>query len=154
MEDDAFPLYEKKEFQTRLINTIQNINIIDKEWDIIQLHSVALFPCQETYDAHCFVGSTAAYLISQQGIAKQLQKKIIYHADMQTSMDLTMRKYRSRENLFWTNEKSSLQRANTHGLIFKRKVNLLSKLIPLRGEKSRGIYYVLRLCVFRIQTKN
>jgi hypothetical protein len=136
MEDDAYPIYEKEEFQLRLINTIKNISILDKKWDLIQLHSDAFFPCPETYDTHCFVGSTAAYLISQNGIHKMIKKKVKYHADMQTSMDLTMRKYRSRENLFWTDEKTSLQRMNSKGIFFDAKVNILTKMVPLRGEKK------------------
>ena len=136
MEDDAFPIFEKDELELRLINTIQNINILDNKWDIIQLHSDAIFPCPETYDTHCFVGSTAAYLISQNGIQKMLKKKVKYHADLQTSMDLTMRKYRSRENLFWTDERTSLQRTNIKGIFFDAKVNFLTQLFPLRGEKT------------------
>jgi hypothetical protein len=136
MEDDAFPVYEKEEFQIRLINTIQNISILDKDWDIIQLHSDAIFPCHETYVTHYFSGSTAAYLISQKGIKKMITKKVKYHADIETSMDITIRKYRARENLFLTDETSSLQRLDTKGLLFDVKVSFLSSFIPLRGEKT------------------
>ena len=145
MEDDAFPIYEKDEFQLRLINTIQNISILDKNWDIIQLHSDAIFPCHETYDAHCLVGSTAAYLISKNGIKKLLTKKVKYHVDMETSMDSTIRKYRARENLFWTDENTSLQRKNTRGILFDIKVYILTLLIPLRGEKTWNHFLTFKM---------
>jgi hypothetical protein len=136
MEDDAFPIYEKEEFQLRLFNTIKNISILDKDWDIIQLHSDAIFPCHETYVTHYFSGSTAAYLISKKGIKKMITKKVKYHTDLETSMDVTIRKYRARENLFWTDETSSLQRVNTTGIFFDAKVTFLSSLMSLRGEKT------------------
>ena len=55
--------------------------ILDKNWDIIQLHSDAFFPNYETYFTHFVSGSTAAYLISKKGIEKTLKSKIYSHAD-------------------------------------------------------------------------
>ena len=67
MEDDAFPLYSKEDFYYKLNETLCEIKLLDKDWDIIQLHSDCFFPTTETYNTHFACGSTAAYLISING---------------------------------------------------------------------------------------
>ena len=109
MEDDAFPLLDKIEFNKKLKETLNNIYILDKDWDIIQLHSDAIFPSPETYFTHGFVGSTAAYLISKKGAKKMATEIVRYHIDIQTSLNPNLIKYRSRQNLFWTQETTSFK---------------------------------------------
>ncbi len=135
MEDDAFPLFQKKKFHKLLKKTIQEISIIDKEWDIIQLHSDAPFPTHDTYFTHTFCGSTAAYLISKKGAIKMSNQQLITHMDIQTSINPLFKKYRSHHNLFWTDEKNSLNRISSNNFLTYLKVSILN-LIPLRGEKT------------------
>jgi len=137
MEDDAFPIYNKKEeFNYYLKKTINEVNIIDKEWDIIQLHSDAPFPTHETYFCHYLSGSTAAYLISNRGVKKMIKEKVVWHIDIHTSVNTKFKKYRSLYNLFYTKELESLNREKKSYFIIKLYDNILTPLIPLRGEKT------------------
>ena len=139
LEDDVFPKNEyldnSKQFYNDLNNEIENIKIIDKNWDIIQLHSDGLIDTKSTYTTHLFTGSTAAYLISFNGLKKMCNEKVTYHIDFVTQNFLKYRKYRSRTNLFYTNEKSSVNREMNYSKSTILKSALLQKIIPLRGEK-------------------
>ena len=147
MEDDAFPKYLKTEFYERLNKTIYEISLLDSGWEIIQLHSDAFYPTRETYNTHFFTGSTAAYLISKNGIIKNLKLKIYSHIDIIEHNFIKFNKYRAKENLFYTNEKESLNRNinktknfKYYSLYFKTYVleliNNYTNLINLRGEKK------------------
>lgn len=147
MEDDAFPIYNKNDFYNLLNKNLNEIKILDKNWEIIQLHSDAFFPNYETYNTHYACGSTAAYLISKKGIEKTLKLKIYSHADFIQHNFLKFNKYKVKSNLFYTNEKNSLNRFKGGGYSFYN-LSLYSKTkfiefinnyfisIPLRGEKS------------------
>lgn len=139
LEDDVFPndeyINNPKLFYNHLNNEIQNIKIFDKDWDIIQLHSDGLIDTKSTYVTHPFTGSTAAYLISFNGLQKMCNEKVTYHIDFVTQNFLKYRKYRSKINLFYTNEKSSVNREIKYSRSVSAKSFLLKKLIPLRGEK-------------------
>jgi len=136
MEDDAFPLYDKEKFNKLLNKTIDDISILDKDWDIIQLHSDALFPTYETYFTHFLSGSTAAYLISKRGTEKMKNIKAQWHIDIQTSSNSNFKKYRSHYNLFWTKEDRSLNRSEKNLFLTNLYANILRIIIPLRGEKT------------------
>ena len=147
MEDDAYPLYSKEEFNKKLNITIYEIELLDKNWEIIQLHSDAFFPTQNTYNTHFMTGSTAAYLISKRGIAKMLTQKVRSHLDFETQNFIKYNKYRVKNNLFYTNEKNSLNRSisnkyNYYSLSVNMKTRLIENInnyiisIPLRGEKT------------------
>lgn len=156
MEDDAFPIYNKKDFYNLLNKNLNEITILDKNWDIIQLHSDAFFPNYETYNTHYICGSTAAYLISKKGIEKTLKFKIYSHADFIQHNFLKFNKYKSRKNLFYTNEKNSLNRVKQEGYSFYN-LSLYSKTkfiefinnyfisLPLRGEKSYGNFLEFKI---------
>ena len=139
LEDDVFPkekyINNSKKFYFDLNNEINNIKIIDKNWDIIQLHSDGLIDTKSTYTTHLFTGSTAAYLISFNGLEKMCKEKVTYHIDFTTQNFLKYRKYRSKINLFYTNEKSSVNREMNYSKSVLLKSFLLKKIIPLRGEK-------------------
>ena len=139
MEDDVFPLEkynnDSELFYNVLSNEINNINIIDPNWDIIQLHSDGIIDTRSTYNTHFFTGSTAAYLISINGLNKLSKEKVTYHIDFVTQNCIKYRKYRSRENLFYTNEKSSVNREVRINKSLTIKSNILKKFISLRGEK-------------------
>lgn len=147
MEDDAFPKYLKTEFYERLNKTIYEISLLDSGWEIIQLHSDAFYPTNETYNTHPACGSTGAYLISNFAIKKILNFKLIGHLDFVEHNFITYKKYRAKENLFYTNEKESLNRNINKIKTFKyyslylksyalELINNYTNLIKLRGEKS------------------
>lgn len=148
MEDDCFPVekYNTREsFEKILYDTINNINIIDSDWDIIQLHSDALFPTYSTYQTHFFCGSTAAYLLSRKGLCKMVNERVTNHLDFVTQNFIKYNKYRVRENIFYTDEANSLQRKNNNLLSLKIKKSLIEKIIPLRGEKDWGHFLQFKI---------
>jgi hypothetical protein len=149
MEDDAYPLYNKEYFHKHLQSTICNIHTIDKEWDIISLHidgpcSDFLNTCKDNYHISPTSGSFAAYVISRNGVIKLANETIFWHIDGITSTNGKYRKYKSKKNLFWTDEKNSTNRENSNLYIGK----LLNKLLPLKGEKTWK--HILNYNVFRI----
>ena len=156
MEDDAYPLLEKTKFYEKLNKTIYEIQILDPNWELIQLHSDAIFPNYETYNTHPMSGSTAAYLISYLGLKKILKTKIYSHADFIEQNFVKYRKYKAKHNLFYTNEKTSLNRNinNTknfkyYSLYLKSYVlelfNNYTNLLKLRGEKSYANFLEFKL---------
>jgi GR25 family glycosyltransferase involved in LPS biosynthesis len=149
MEDDAFPLYNKDEFYEHLNKSLYEIQVLDGNWDIIQLHSDGFFPTKDTYTSHSFAnGSTAAYLISINGINKTLNSKIYSHIDVTVYNFIAFNKYKTKKNLFYTDEKKSLSRIQSksklnykyYTLLLKSKfcelLNKYTHIIPLYGEKS------------------
>jgi len=137
MEDDAFPIeLDKKTFLKNINSNIKNITILDPNWDIIQLHSDACYPCHNSYTTHPLCGSTAAYLISNRGAQKISNLKVISHIDIHTSTSIKYNKYRSKYNMFWTDENISLNRIDSNNILLNIKSLILSNLIPLRGEKT------------------
>ena len=148
MEDDAFPLYNSEEFYKHLNKSIYEIQLLDSKWDIIQLHSDGVLPTKDTYNTHIVCGSAAAYLISLNGINKTLTSKIYNHIDLVMHNFIKYNKYRTKENLFYTDEKTSLNRGQCksklnykyYSLLLKSKfcelLNKYTHIIPLRGEKK------------------
>lgn len=163
MEDDAFPKYNKTEFYERLNKTIYEIQILDPNWEIIQLHSDCLYSTNDSYNTHFFTGSTAAYLISESGLKKNLKSKILSHMDFVEHNFIRYKKYRAKENLFYTNEKDSLNRninnsknLSYYSLYFKsyilELINKYTHLFKLRGEKSYANFLefkILKLPYFK-----
>lgn len=139
LEDDAFPCKKYQNnpslFWSTLNHEIENINIIDKDWDIIQLHSDGPFDTNNTYSTHLLCGSTAAYLISINGLEKLINEYVTFHIDFITQNCLKYRKYRCKQNLFYTNEKSSLNREMNCGYSTIIKSYIFDKIFKLRGEK-------------------
>ena len=148
MEDDAFPLYNSEEFYKHLNKSIYEIQLLDSKWDIIQLHSDGLFPTKDTYNTHIVCGSAAAYLISLNAINKTLNNKIYGFIEFYQHSFINCNKYKTKENLFYTNEKTSLNRIESksklnykyYSLFLKSKfcelLNYYTHIIPLRGEKK------------------
>jgi|TARA_B110000259_G_scaffold147828_1_gene166693 GR25 family glycosyltransferase involved in LPS biosynthesis len=157
MEDDAFPVYDKEEFYNLLNKNLKEIEVLDKNWDIIQLHSDAFFPTNDTYATHYICGSTAAYLISRRGIEKTLDRKVYSHADFIQHNFLKFNKYRVKSNLFWTDEKNSVNRFvscknySFYNLSLYTKtmlVEFINKFIlslPLRGEKTYSNFFEFKI---------
>jgi GR25 family glycosyltransferase involved in LPS biosynthesis len=148
MEDDAYPLYNNEEFYERINKSLYEIQLLDSKWDIIQLHSDGLFPTKDIYNTHFVCGSTAAYLISIDGINKTLNSKIYSHIDTTMHSFINYNKYRTKENLFYTNEKTSVNRIQGKNKLnykyytlllksnFCELLNYYTHIIPLRGDKT------------------
>ena len=157
MEDDAFPLYNSEEFYKHLNKSIYEIQLLDSKWDIILLHSDGFFPTKDTYNTHIVCGSAAAYLISLNGINKTLNNKIYNHIDLVMHNFITFNKYKTKENLFYTNEKTSLNRGQVtsklnykyYSLFLKSKfcelLNYYTHIIPLRGEKNYQHFFEFKI---------
>jgi GR25 family glycosyltransferase involved in LPS biosynthesis len=150
MEDDVFPLYEKDEFYEKLNKTLYDIQILDSNWEIIQLHSDGIMPTIETYSTHIGSISAAAYLISKKAIKKTLKSKIYSHIDLIHHNFINYNKYRAKENLFYSDEKTSLNRIvsyrlSSYSLLLKSKlfefINYYTNIIQLRGEKKFLHYF-------------
>ena len=150
MEDDVFPLYNKDEFYEKLNKTLYDIQILDNNWEIIQLHSDGIMPTIDTYCTHIGSISAAAYLISKKAIKKTLKSKIYSHIDLIHHNFINYNKYRAKENLFYTDEKTSLNRIvsyklSSYSLLLKSKlfelINYYTNLIQLRGEKKFLHYF-------------
>ena len=159
MEDDAFPKYNKLEFYKRINKTIEDIESLDPNWDIIQLHSDFIYETKETYSVHLLSGSTAAYLISINGIKKNINDKIYSHIDIIQHNFIKYKKYRSKENLFYTNENESLNRSinktknlNYYSLYIKSYLlelfNKYTNLLHLRGEKKYKNFLEFKILKF------
>ena len=154
MEDDAFPLYEKYEFYEKLNKTLQDIEILDSNWEIIQLHSDGIMPTIDTYTTHIGSISAAAYIISKNAIIKTLQSKIYSHIDLIHHNFMNYNKYRAKENLFYTDERTSLNRIvsyklSSYSLYLKSKLfeflNYYTNIIQLRGEKKFLHYFEYKI---------
>jgi hypothetical protein len=153
-------LYEKKEFYEKLNSTLHDITILDKDWEIIQLHSDGIMPTIDTYKTYSdgimltidsynthvsCAGSAAAYLISEKGIKKTLKCKIYSHIDFIHYNFINYNKYRAKKNIFYSDEKTSLNRIMEYNLgcytlylkstIFEF-INYYTNIIQLCGEKK------------------
>ena len=160
MEDDAYPFdyYNKNNFNQEIKNLIENINIIDKNWDFIQLHSDGINDCVgecKTYNINFFLsgGSAAAYLISINGLKKlSLEKNFYFHLDVYTSINKKYRKYKVKKNIFYTDENLSGNRSNENNLSLLIKKNLLEQTLTLRGEKKWN--HVLNYNILKFNNNN
>jgi len=154
MEDDAFPKYNKEDFYKELNNSINEITLLDPDWEIIQLHSDGPFPTEKTFSTHYLSGSTAAYLISEKGLNKMLKQKVVHHIDIVGQNFIRYNKYRTKNNLFYTEEKTSTNRTiqnkynfNNMSMFLKTKIlEIINKYFSLlRGEKTCDIYLKFKM---------
>lgn len=103
LEDDAYP-FEKFNLEKEIDKVLSEV---PDDWEIIKLHT----------GGNCLNGSNknklsnnsaAAYLINDRGIEKLRTLKLFYHIDMQKNYIFNI--YKSKVNLFWTDEKKSTNR--------------------------------------------
>ena len=109
MEDDCFPIEKyntQQAFEKILKETISDIEIIDANWDIIQLHSDALWPTYGTYQTHFFV-VVQLHIYYKKGLYKMVNEKVTNHLDFVTQNFIKYNKYRARYNIFYTDENNS-----------------------------------------------
>lgn len=146
MEDDAFPLdTSADEFFLKIQKTLSEV---PNNWDIILLHC----------DGWCSPGDTntsdkswsfAAYLISRKGAEKLSNYPISGNFDFITSISSEFIKYKSTENLFYTDEKTSTNRNK----LFTNIDSIFDKFYPPNsGEKTWREFMGYKL--FRIPFTN
>lgn len=134
LEDDAFP-FNPEVLEDDINNIIEKFNNIDPYWDIINLHSDGPYQNDDIYVNTC-TGSTAAYILSLNGANKLANEIAIHNIDMITCNSNKYKKYKIPNNLFWTDESSSVIR-KTHNSIFIKLISIIiSSLITFRGEKK------------------
>jgi len=105
LEDDAIPIEDG--FHERLQRTLAEV---PDDWDVINLYCQGVCP-EDSIRMSLGGGSTGAILVSRSGARKIVDMKIKTHIDLQTNFGL--RKYKSRYNLFETDESDSTNRATT-----------------------------------------
>ena len=103
MEDDAYP-FEKFDVGEEIEKVLSEV---PEDWEIIKLHCDP--HCTNGSNKHALTnGSTASYLINTRGLEKLKNLKLEGHIDAQQSMYFNI--YKSKVNLFWTDEKKSTNR--------------------------------------------
>lgn len=157
LEDDAYPLDSKDVFQENLKRTLNEVNVIDAGWEIIALHTDGLtceyslpdiFKCKKSNYVSLFSGSAAAYLISAAGVAKLGNIKVPKnHIDIH--FNTTFKKYKSKDNMFYTDETMSVNRCFSDNFSIRLKSNILARMIKLKGEKPWKV--VLNVKVIKIK---
>ena len=131
LEDDAFP-----KTSNLLQHIYEAIQDVPEDWNIIKLH------CGGCWDGTTknTGTSTAAYLVSASGIQKMAELKVNFHIDQQMNGS-DMVQYKSRYNLFWTDESSStIRTSNSTWLNYKPKG--LSGDQPLSQQFSYPAYRI------------
>jgi GR25 family glycosyltransferase involved in LPS biosynthesis len=127
LEDDAYPI-GGVDMNMEIEKVLTEV---PHDWDVIRLHC----------DSFCKDGSnrvktsdtsTAAYLISRQGITKFKNSTITLPVDHQQNMD--MKTYKTKNNLFRTDEKTSSIRGSEQSYIFEPILNFLAPI--QNGEKT------------------
>jgi hypothetical protein len=141
LEDDAYPI-EKFDMNQEIDRVLEEV---PDDWEVIKLHC----------DAHCKNGSNkagmnasaAAYLINTRGLEKLRNLILMTYVDIQKS--LTFKIYKSKVNIFWTDEKASLARKDNKYCL----TPVLDYIVPMTsGEKTYD--HILSFKVIRIPFTN
>ena len=121
LEHDAYPLVPELDID-RITSEVPD------DWEVIRLHCDAY--CDESNEVG-LNGSTAAYLINASGMQKMKDAKVATHIDFQQLLLERIKVYKTRRNLFRTDESSSDNRA-------KGPPHWLAKWLPkpTSGEKT------------------
>ena len=127
LEDDAYP-FENIELNQEIEKVLGEV---PEDWDIIRLHCDSW--CKNNSNTvKNNDTSTAAYLISRRGITKCKNSTIKFSVDNQQNNEMIV--YKSKNNLFFTDEKVSTLRGSNESYIFEPFLNFL---IPIKnGEKT------------------
>jgi GR25 family glycosyltransferase involved in LPS biosynthesis len=142
MEDDAYPLYNRDTFQSIIDKTVSDIESFDKNWDIILLHednicNTYINKCDDfSYNIQSSSTSFAAYLVSRSGALKiSTEKDFFYNLDKTTS-NKKYKKYKTKVNLFFTNETTSDNRSTIHNSLSRFIEDILNRFFIIKGEKK------------------
>jgi len=105
LEDDVTPAGDG--FHEKLHRAMAEV---PEDWDIIQLHCHGAYCERGSNKVSRLDASFAAYLLSRRGAQKMLDLSINNHIDIQTSNDSTFKKFKSKTDLFATDESDSTNR--------------------------------------------
>ena len=130
LEDDAFP--KVCGIQEHIRATLAET---PSDWDMLKLHCAW---CRDTSQKGNFP-SMAAYLLSESGIKKLANTVLTDHIDFQIFFTKDFKTYKSRWNLFWTDESFSTNRGTNSSKF---------KFSNFSGEQS--LEQALSYKVFRI----
>jgi GR25 family glycosyltransferase involved in LPS biosynthesis len=103
LEDDAYPKVQNFDFD-------EILEYVPDDWEIIKLHS-DLYSKDNTYNT--YHASTAAYIINRKGMYKLKNTKVSFHIDYQISYMTDIKIYKSRVNMFATDETTSINREDS-----------------------------------------
>jgi len=132
LEDDAY-LFEN----INLSDEIEKVlNEVPDDWEIIKLHCDMFCKDGSNSQTHLLNGSSAAYLINTKGLLKLNYTTLKLQFD--NHINVINKVYKSKYNLFWTDETSSSAREANDTYIFEL---LLNFLFPIKtGEKTWNNY--------------
>ena len=140
-EDDAYPV-EGLHIENEINQVLSEV---PQDWDIIRLHCDMRCKDGSNYLNTISVdASAAAYIVSLKGAENIKNMLVKGHIDLQQNKELVI--YKSKRNLFWTDESSSTNRTINNASIMGSFLNWM--LPPTSGEKTWNdalTYKVLRV---------
>lgn len=148
-EDDTYPIKEynnKENFNSKLNEIINEINTIDSEWEIISLCSFGTSRV-DNY-VNILTTCSAAYLINNKSVKKLATQNVTWHHDFVSN--LLYKKYKSKKNLFITDEIESTNRENQDIYLYKIK----SYIISLCTDNNITPYNYISYKLIRIGNTN
>lgn len=136
LEDDAYPV-EGVDMNYEIEKVMSEV---PDDWDIIRLHCDSF--CKDDNSIKINDASAAAYLINKKGIEKY--KNFLIAAPADNFQNWFMSTYKSRTNLFYTDEESSTNRLNDTFIYILEPIFEL--FFPIKnGEKKWSVKLQARI---------
>jgi len=148
-EDDAYPLQKYNNstfFYSTVYETINEVVAIDPNWEIISLCSYG--EKSTTNNINILTGSAAAYIINNNSAKKLATQKVTWHHDI--VCNILYKKYKSKNNLFYTDETTSTNRINNTIFLYDFKSYIINVILNLHLEIS--IHDYLSYKIIRINS--
>jgi hypothetical protein len=145
-EDDAYPVQG-----LNIENEInQVLSEVPDDWDIIRLHcDLRCRNGSNFINDITAAGSAAAYIVNLKGSKKIKDMTVKWHIDQQQYKVLKI--YKSKRNLFWTDESSSTNRTSSESLVG----SLFDRFLPpTSGEKTWSdvlSYKIIRIPIIGVE---
>ena len=132
LEDDAYPFEN-----INLNDEIEKVlNEVPDDWEIIKLHCDMFCIDGSNQQTSLFNGSSAAYLINTKGL--HVLNNTTLKLQFDNYINIVNKVYKSKTNLFWTDETVSSVRPSNDKYIFSYILNFL---FPIKtGEKTWDIW--------------
>jgi hypothetical protein len=127
-EDDAYPI-EGLNIENEVNKVLSEV---PDDWDVIRLHcDIRCKNGSNKIQNLVAAGSTAAYIVNHKGAEKIKNMLVLGHIDQHQYFVINV--YKSKQNLFWTDEKLSTNRTSRKNIVG----SMLNKLLPpTSGEKT------------------
>jgi len=132
MEDDGYPLEKYSNayiFYNKIQEIITEVSQINKNWEIINLFTSGIVYTNNNINILSM--STCVYLISKNALCKFKNIPIYWHHDF--VLNIIAKKYKSRINLFYTDESFSTNRIESNTYFSNIKAKLLSYILDIKG---------------------